>query len=434
LFALKSDYEKENGHGWKGIVKKVMACLILLIVSSPISLFAFNDVTPDYWAYSYIQMIYNDGITVGCGNGDYCPTEDVTRDQMAAFLIRALGYGDNPTCNGGIPCSSTVSYFSDVPSSDYFFPYVQKLYEIGVTTGCGDGDYCSLEGVTRDQMAAFLIRAVGYGDNPTCNGGIPCSSTVPYFSDVPPSDYFFPYVQKLYEIGVTTGCGDGDYCSLEGVTRDQMAAFIYRAFLGSPQDLCTANAPSQQPAAVNHETTDYPTPPAGYNAVIAWANATIGENGPTIGTVTVQFLEIHEKYAGNDNVISSSITCPLCDSEDHIWGYTLLKTSWQNPSAWSGSNDGNAFAISPEGYVIAPVGNKPLYVYHFWNTIWPRPVTMPGAQYYVKAQVKVEGNAMLQIGLDYWMSPNGGTNVQAATSNWTCAASGWQTVQAGAYK
>jgi len=201
----------------------------------------FPDVPPAEAFYKYIEAIYNAGITNGCGNGDYCPSEDVTRDQMAAFLVRStqVKAGQSPvtfTCKGGVSCATETPYFNDVPAADQFFTYVQKLKELGITTGCGNGNYCPSGDVTRDQMAAFIIRAL-YGANYTCTGGVngasvACGSTTPYFSDVPTTDQFFPYVQKLKELGITTGCGNGDFCPSENVTRDQMAAFLARAFLG----------------------------------------------------------------------------------------------------------------------------------------------------------------------------------------------------------
>jgi len=123
----------------------------------------FFDVPISYWASNYINEIYEVGITHGCGNGDYCPSEDVTRDQMAAFLVRAtqVSAGAAPegfTCNGNIDCSTTTPYFSDVPSTNVFFKYIQKLKELGITTGCGNGEYCPSEYGTRDQMATFLSR------------------------------------------------------------------------------------------------------------------------------------------------------------------------------------------------------------------------------------------------------------------------------------
>jgi hypothetical protein len=204
----------------------------------------FSDVPSTDSYYGYIEAIYNAGITVGCGNGDYCPSESVTRDQMAAFIIRAL-YGENFTCNGGASCSTETPYFSDVPATNNFFKYIQKMKELGITTGCGNNDYCPSESVTRDQMAAFLVRAnqIKSGlapENFTCTGSgyslvLNCATMVnPYFSDVPnaSADQFYKYIQKLDELKITVGCGNGDYCPFENVTRDQMSAFLARSFLG----------------------------------------------------------------------------------------------------------------------------------------------------------------------------------------------------------
>ncbi len=206
----------------------------------------FGDVTAADSFRDYISSIACAGITQGCGNGNYCPAENVSRAQMAAFIVRAKE-GEPPSdyCSAGSP-------FSDVASTDGFCKYIKRLSELQITTGCGNGNYCPDDYVTREQMAAFLIRAL-YGQSYTCTGGVAgasanCSTTTPYFGDVPsvPSDQFFPYIQKLYELGITTGCGNGEYCPSEYVTRDQMAAFLFRAFQSSlcPTTACTTAAVS----------------------------------------------------------------------------------------------------------------------------------------------------------------------------------------------
>jgi hypothetical protein len=172
----------------------------------------FNDVSdPNNWSYHYIYAIYTEGITVGCGNNNYCPNESVTRGQMAAFIIRAK-YGENFTY-------TQTPYFSDVPSTHVFFKYVQKFRDDGITAVSdiyGVNNY-----VTRGQMAAFIIRAL-YGETFTY-------TTTPYFSDVPSNHTFFKYVQKLKDEGITAVTGTYDVDSV--VSREQMAAFLFRGFL-----------------------------------------------------------------------------------------------------------------------------------------------------------------------------------------------------------
>lgn len=79
-------------------------------------------------------------------------------------------------------------------------------------------------------MAAFLIRAWMLLNNVTTL----TYPTTPYFTDVPPTDIFFSYVQKMAELGFWNGCGGGLYCESSTVTRDQMAPMILRSMLGAP--------------------------------------------------------------------------------------------------------------------------------------------------------------------------------------------------------
>jgi hypothetical protein len=83
----------------------------------------------------------------------FCPDDAVTRGQMAAFLVRALHYGDD---GGG-------DRFVDDDTS-VFAADIDRLATAGVTFGCNPPDntmFCPTQPVTRAQMAAFLHRALG---------------------------------------------------------------------------------------------------------------------------------------------------------------------------------------------------------------------------------------------------------------------------------
>ena len=51
----------------------------------------FNDVPPGSFGFQHIEALGDSGITGGCGGGNYCPDNPITRAQMAVFLARALG-------------------------------------------------------------------------------------------------------------------------------------------------------------------------------------------------------------------------------------------------------------------------------------------------------------------------------------------------------
>jgi hypothetical protein len=97
--------------------------------------------------YDDIVWIAQREITYGCGNRRFCPTAPVSRGQMAAFLDRAL---DLPT--------STEDHFDDDESST-FEASINAVAEAGIASGCAEDRFCPTRNVTRGEMASFLVRA-----------------------------------------------------------------------------------------------------------------------------------------------------------------------------------------------------------------------------------------------------------------------------------
>ena len=207
---------------------------------------SFTDVPTSDGAYRFVENLLHNGITSGCGGGNYCPASDVSRWQMAVFLATAMV---GPT--GTVPTSGTVpgvgsyncisggnSLFVDVPPTDGGCKFIHYIYAQGLTTGCGGGDYCPASFVTRWQMAVFLATAMaGSGAAVPVSGTVP--SVGPYnctsggnslFVDVPPTDPGCRFIHYIYAGGVTAGCGAGNYCPSGDVTRWQMAPFLVTAF------------------------------------------------------------------------------------------------------------------------------------------------------------------------------------------------------------
>jgi hypothetical protein len=188
----------------------------------------FPDVPPSSNYFDAVNLLYQNGITNGCGVNSqgqpvFCPTESVTRDQMAVFFIRAILHSPNVTPSAAAP------YFADVPSDYWAFNFIQRLYELGVTKGCGTNAqgqllYCPGDVVTRDQMAVFLIRA-RYGAT------IVDFPETPYFTDVPANYWAFPSIQRLRLDNITEGCETTLYCPTDPVIRGDMAIFLMRALL-----------------------------------------------------------------------------------------------------------------------------------------------------------------------------------------------------------
>jgi hypothetical protein len=116
----------------------------------------FLDINSVVWYSNWVEQLYNDNITTGCSTNPplYCPNAPVTRAQMAIFLIKTKYLGENYSP----PDVGSDTGFIDVRPTDPAAPYIKQLALESVTTGCGDGKYCPTDPVTREQMAAFLVR------------------------------------------------------------------------------------------------------------------------------------------------------------------------------------------------------------------------------------------------------------------------------------
>ena len=182
----------------------------------------FADVPNGYWAAREINTVYNTvpRVTNGCLASplNFCPTATVTREQMAAFIIRALEGEPSPTlCAGGSP-------FPDVSQGSLFCPYIKRMQALGITNGCGSGNYCPLDGVTREQTVVFLIRALEGDPSPTlCSGGAP-------FTDVSAAAFSCPHIVRAVARGITNGCTPTTFCPTQQTLRSEMAVFLTRAF------------------------------------------------------------------------------------------------------------------------------------------------------------------------------------------------------------
>jgi hypothetical protein len=196
----------------------------------------------------WIEAYYDAGITSGCGINPptYCPEREVTRAEMAVFILRALNYPNLP--HTPPPQSGT---FADVPTpgKEWMEAWIEEFYDLGITQGCGVNPliYCPERVVNRAEMAVFVLRAlegIGYAPPPASH----------FFADVPVAgkEWMEPWIDEFYRRGITGGCGGTppNYCPERVVTRAEMAVFLLRALEGA----------SYVPPPASHTFADVPTP------------------------------------------------------------------------------------------------------------------------------------------------------------------------------
>ena len=183
----------------------------------------FTDIAQGDKFYKEIAWMYQSGLTTGVKVGDhreYQPKNSVSREAMAAFLFRM-----DPESKTYV--APKTSPFADVPTSHQFYREIAWMYDQKISTGVkqpsGKPKYDAKTQVSREAMAAFLFRLDDRGYT------TPQTSR---FSDIAPGDKFYREMSWMYDANISTGVkqpsGKPAYQPKSSVTREAMAAFLYR--------------------------------------------------------------------------------------------------------------------------------------------------------------------------------------------------------------
>ncbi len=166
----------------------------------------YTDVPVDHIAWSAIEATTDNGYFSGCGQGRFCPADDMTRATAAAVIASALDLDEQ----------GHQGYFSDVPASHWASKHIEALYATGVIAGCGDGKFCPGAKVTRAQ--AVVMLAAAYGVEPVEPQGL--------FGDLPTTHWAAPLVEAMKRAGYVSGCAADRFCPSDAVPRWQMAMLL----------------------------------------------------------------------------------------------------------------------------------------------------------------------------------------------------------------
>ena len=219
-------------------VKPIFVQKELLDSKSILSLYNFSDVPQSHPFWTHVQLASLYGIMIGYNDDIFGVDDIMLRRYLAVVLVKAFDIpSDNP------PSEAT---FVDVPKDHPQFKEIEAIYKEGITAGCSADPlkFCPDNKITRAEIAVFLVRALKLDPNE--------APTEQIFEDVGPTHWAFPYVQLLYEKGITSGCSETPrrFCPNDLVTRGQAAAFVMNTFIFKESSLPTPT-PTPKPGDAN---------------------------------------------------------------------------------------------------------------------------------------------------------------------------------------
>ena len=104
---------------------------------------------PEGWAYDALAFAVRNGILSGKENGALCPTDNATRAEMAAMVVRLTGAAEK----------ADVSAFHDCPADAWFYSAMSQAVALGVLYGTSDSTLSPNQKLTREQAFTILARA-----------------------------------------------------------------------------------------------------------------------------------------------------------------------------------------------------------------------------------------------------------------------------------
>lgn len=179
----------------------------------------FDDIPNTHWAYRTLQVLAAHHVVNGVSDTLYAPSGLTTRAEFTALLVRALGlHADDGGQSGAKPA------FNDVSTDDWFAGDVSAAYKAGLVQGVSDARFAPGARISREQMAAMIVRAYEYA-----NGSADAQGTdLDAYADIAKlSGWAKEDVRKAVAVGLMQGTAADTFNPGGHATRAQTAQAVY---------------------------------------------------------------------------------------------------------------------------------------------------------------------------------------------------------------
>ncbi len=178
------------------------------------SVVSFSDLGDAAWAKEAVTFLANKAIINGKTASSFAPNDDITRAEFAKIVVKAFGLEDT---------SASVSSFSDVSASDWYYTAVASAYNKGIIKGYENGTFGVNDKITRQDMAVIIYRAAQVAGK-TIEA---TKAEVAFADSADIATYAAEAVATLQKGGVINGMTATTFAPTATATRAQAAQMIY---------------------------------------------------------------------------------------------------------------------------------------------------------------------------------------------------------------
>lgn len=162
-------------------MRKILSALTAFVLAAGISInaAAFSDITGNEIYADAVSFLNDAGIMSGYYEGDFKPSNYITRAEMSTILYRVL----NIETGGGM-----FTFFDDVPTEHWACEYISAMAILGIVNGDGNGNFRPESVIKYEEAAKMIICAAGVQD---------------YVEST--SDWADGYIKAAEELGISDG-------------------------------------------------------------------------------------------------------------------------------------------------------------------------------------------------------------------------------------
>lgn len=185
-------------------------------VPLPEDIIQFGDVEK-HWAKKEIEALVSKGIFLGKTEELFAPEDKLTRAEFAVLVARALE----------LEVKEYEGKFSDVSTNKkWAYAGIEAASRAGIINGKADGSFLPDAQITREEIAAIIIRAVNYSDATILNG---LDTTKVFADDSSISVFAKLSVKQAVALGIVNGRSGNQFFAKANATRAEAAVMLYRA-------------------------------------------------------------------------------------------------------------------------------------------------------------------------------------------------------------
>jgi len=180
---------------------------------------AFTD-TNDSWAKQDIELLASKMVIFGKGDTTYQPTAKITRAEFATLLVRAMNINET---------KPEKVVFKDMADGDWYVKGVTAAVKEGIVNGYNDGTFKPDQNITRQEMAAMLVRAMETAGKQVSISEQEIDKELATFTDgTAISDWAKRDVAYVKQAGIIVGLPGGDFAPQQLADRAQTATILKR--------------------------------------------------------------------------------------------------------------------------------------------------------------------------------------------------------------